>query len=110
MPAPVFLIGGGRDPEGIAASHRPFAEACQGAVLCLVLDDEPGAERWAGNLPSAGVTDLRPLLLSAARPPPPADLEGADGVYVAGGWTPGYQEAIVGTGFAGGLGGGPHAG
>src|SRR4051794_3709317 len=110
MPAPVFLIGGGRDPEGIAASHRPFAEACQGAVLCLVLDDEPAVERWVGNLASAGVTDVRPLLVSAARPPAPADLEGADGVYVAGGGPPGYQEAVVGTGFAAALGEVPYAG
>lgn len=44
----MFLIGGGRDPEGVRASHRPFLEAVGGGrVLCVCLDDEA---RWLGYL------------------------------------------------------------
>ncbi|MEA2295611.1 MAG: cyanophycinase [Solirubrobacteraceae bacterium] len=103
MPARVFLIGGGRDPEGVAASHAPFAAAVDGPVLCIVLDDPeqpPDLDRWTTNLVSAGVTDVRPLPVSAARPAAAADLAGAGGVYVAGGWTPGYQEAVCSHEFA----------
>src|SRR4051794_29396536 len=110
MPAPVFLIGGGRDPEGVAASHRPFAAACDGPVVCLVLDDEPDVDRWVGGLASAGVEDVRPVLVSAERPAAPGDVEGAGGVYVAGGWTPGYQQALCGGGFPAALPDLPYAG
>jgi cyanophycinase len=110
MPAPVFLIGGGRDPEGVAASHRPFAEACDGQVLCLVLDDEPDVDRWVAGLASVGLEDVRPLLVSAGRPPAVGDLEGAGGVYVAGGWTPAYQEVVCGGDFGAALGDVPYAG
>lgn len=92
MSAPVFLIGGGREPEGVAASHQPFLAAVTGPVLCLVLDELPDLERWAGNLAGA---DVRPVLVSDKRPASAADLEGAGGVYVAGGWTPGYQSALL---------------
>jgi cyanophycinase len=103
MPAPVFLIGGGREPDGVAASHAPFAAVVPGTVLCVVLDvpDDPAdVDRWTGGLASAGARDVRPLVVSAARPALPEDLSGATGVYVAGGWTPGYQEALCSNGFA----------
>ena len=98
MASGVFLIGGGREPEGVAASHAPFLSACDGPVACFVLDDEdadPG--RWAGQLAGA---EVRTVLVSKDRPAAPEDLVGAGGVYVAGGWTPGYQEAVCGHGFA----------
>jgi cyanophycinase len=38
------------------------------------------------------------LVVSSARPPRRGDLDGAAGVFVAGGWTPGYHEALVGSG------------
>jgi cyanophycinase len=94
MSAPVFLIGGGREPEGVAASHRPFLQAVAGPVLCVVLDELPDLERWAGNL--AGAAEVRPLVVSEQRPATAADLDGVGGVYVAGGWTPGYQAAVCG--------------
>ncbi len=37
-------------------------------------------------------------MVSKDRPPTAEDLEDAGGVYVAGGWTPGYQEALVAAG------------
>jgi cyanophycinase len=49
-------------------------------------------------------------VVSADRRPAAADLEGAGGVYVAGGWTPGYQEVLCGTDFAAALGDVPYAG
>src|SRR4051794_13106612 len=113
MPAPVFLIGGGRDPEGVAASHRPFVDACDGPVLCVVLEEEgepPDLDRWTGGLRSAGAADVRPLVVSPGRAPVADDLDGIGGVYVAGGWTPGYQEVVCGGDFATRLAGLPYAG
>src|SRR5690242_11616069 len=64
--APVFLIGGGRDPSAVLASHRPFA-ALTGdrPVACVVLDegDETDPDRWEGNLREAGVADVRMLVV-----------------------------------------------
>ena len=34
-------------------------------------------------------------MVSKQRPPVAADFDGAAGVFVAGGWTPGYHEALV---------------
>src|SRR4051794_32676143 len=96
MPAPVFLIGGGRDPDGVAASHAPFAAAVSGPVACFVLDEPADVERWTSALASVGLSDVRVVVLSPSRPAVPADLEGVGGVYVGGGWTPGYQQALCG--------------
>jgi cyanophycinase len=104
MSSLVFLIGGGRDPEGVVASHRPFAEAVRRAggapVVVLVLDEgrDTDPRRWTGGLDAAGAPGSRALVVSAQRPPRAEDVAGAGGVYVAGGWTPGYQEALVGAG------------
>ncbi len=98
MTAATFLIGGGRDPRGVAASHRPFAEAVAGgAVACLVADEGDGidAERWVGGLRSAGAEEVRVVALSAGRPARAADVAGAAGVYVAGGLTPLYRRLLV---------------
>jgi cyanophycinase len=94
MPAPVFLIGGGRDPEGVAASHAPFAAAVSGPVACFVHDEPADVRRWTSSLAAAGLSDVRVVVVSPSRPATAADLDGAGGVYVAGGWTPGYQEAL----------------
>ena len=99
----VFLIGGGRDEAGVLASHRPFAAATvtRGAPPVVFLLDEgedadPG--RWTAALAAAGAPGARTVVVSAARPPAPADLDGAGGVFVARGWTPGYQEAFAAAG------------
>ena len=97
---PVFLIGGGRDADGVAASHRPFVEAVgAGPIACLVADEGDGvdAERWTCGLRSAGAGAVRVVALSAGRPVGPEDVAGAAGVYVAGGLTPLYQELLVGA-------------
>jgi cyanophycinase len=84
----VFLIGGGRDPEGAAAAHAPFLAACDGPILCVCLDDP---ERWLGYLAGAEarVTDA----------PTPRDLAGVRGVYVAGGETPEYWSRVCDSDF-----------
>ncbi len=81
-----FLIGGGRDPDEAAAVHAPFLAAVDGPVLCVCLE-EP--ERWRGYLGDARVTD-RPVA---------ADLDGARGVYVAGGLTPEYWSRVCDSDF-----------
>lgn len=93
-----FLIGGGRDPRGVADSHRPFAEAAgDGPVACLVVDEGDGidADRWVGGLRAAGAADVQVVALSASRPVRAADVAGAAAVYVAGGLTPLYRRLLV---------------
>jgi cyanophycinase len=94
-----FLIGGGRDDAAVVAAHRPFIAALPGAgpVACLVLDegDETDPARWEGNLRAAGAPGVRVVVVSPSRPPRTSDLDGAAGVYVAGGLTPGYQEVLT---------------
>jgi cyanophycinase len=103
--APVFLIGGGRDNDAIRASHAGFVRAAGDApIVALVLDEGEATdpERWTGALRLAGAADARAVVVSPARPPRATDLAGAGAVYVAGGWTPGYEEALVaaaGTGW-----------
>lgn len=93
-----FLIGGGRDETGVVASHAPFVEAAGDGPICvLVLDEgrDTDVERWTGALATAGARETRPVVVSRGRTPRPEDLEGAAGVYVAGGLTPEYQRVLV---------------
>jgi cyanophycinase len=99
--APVFLIGGGRDDDAVRASHAPFVRAAgAGPVVAIVLDEGEDTDpaRWTGALALAGAREATALVVSPERPPQAADLAGAAGVFVAGGWTPGYQEALVTAG------------
>jgi cyanophycinase len=101
----VFLIGGGRDPDGIVASHAPFVEACMdGPIACLVLepDDVP---RFHDQLRHAGAKEVR-----ATADLQPSVLDGAGGIYVGGGWTPGYADALAGWATAIRASGVPYAG
>ena len=88
--APVFLIGGGRDDAQVRASHAPFVAACDGGPIVAFALEDP--ERWEGALRLAGATDVHCLL----EPPSADDLSGAAGVFVGGGATPDYQEALAG--------------
>jgi cyanophycinase len=96
--APVFLIGGGRDDAAIRASHSGFVRVAGGGpIAAFVLDEgeetDPG--RWREALAQSGAGEVRTVVVSPARPPRRGDLDGAAGVFVAGGWTPGYQETLV---------------
>ncbi len=98
---PVFLIGGGRDAAGVAASHRAFVEAAGGGpIVCLAVDDGEGVdgERWSDGLRSAGAGQVDVVTLAAGRPVQASDVAGAAGVYVAGGLTPLYRELLVDAG------------
>jgi cyanophycinase len=98
---PVFLIGGGRGDDAVRASHAPFVAAVEGRpIVTLVLDEgeDTDVDRWTSALTLAGATDVRAVVVSKQRPPTPDDLGGAGGVFVAGGWTPGYHEALVAAG------------
>jgi cyanophycinase len=87
---PVFLIGGGREDAQVRASHAPFVAACGGGPIVAYALEDPG--RWEAALRLAGAGDVRCLL----EPPTPDDLAGAAGVFVGGGLTPTYQEALAG--------------
>jgi cyanophycinase len=86
----IHLIGGGREEDQVRASHGPFVRACGGGpILAFALEDP---DRWEGALRLAGAADVRCVLA----PPTPGDLAGAAGVFVGGGLTPAYQEALAG--------------
>ena len=98
---PVFLIGGGRGDDAVRASHAPFVAAVAGRpIVTLVLDEgeDTDVDRWTSALTLAGAIDVRAVVVSTQRPPTRDDLDGAGGVFVAGGWTPGYHEALVAAG------------
>jgi cyanophycinase len=100
MPS-VYLIGGGRGEDAVRASHAPFVHAVgENRIVVLVLDegDDTDLDRWTGSLTGSGASDVQPVVVSKDRPPTADDVAGAGGVFVAGGWTPGYQEALVGAG------------
>jgi cyanophycinase len=103
----VFLIGGGRDPDGIVASHAPFVAACNsGPIACLILE-AGDADRFAGQLRDAGASEV---VTSVIEEVSPSVLDGVAGVYVSGGWTPGYADALAGWGEAIRASGVPYAG
>jgi cyanophycinase len=83
-----FLIGGGREDEQVRASHAPFVQACGGGPIVAFALEDPG--RWEDALRLAGAAEVRCLLA----PPTADDLAGAAGVFVAGGLTPAYAEAV----------------
>ena len=82
-----FLIGGGRDDAGaVRAAHAPFLAACGDGPIVCVCEEDPA--RWEANLQPAAV---RVSMLDAGLP----DLSGAAGLYVAGGLTPAYRDALA---------------
>jgi cyanophycinase len=88
--AAVFLIGGGREDAQVRASHSQFVAACAGGPIVAFALEDP--ERWEGALRLAGAADVHCLL----EPPSAEDLAGAAGLFVGGGSTPSYQEALDG--------------
>jgi cyanophycinase len=102
----VHLIGGGLDRAAVLASHGPFVDdamaAGDGPIVAYVLDQGPETDlaRWTSALAGAGASEVRPIPISPTRGPRADDLDGAGGVYVAGGWTPGYRDALMAGGMA----------
>jgi cyanophycinase len=92
-----FLLGGGRNAVAV---HEPFVRAAGGRVAAFVLDEgeHTDTRRWAETLTAAGAADPRVVVVSPTRPARSEDLDGAAGVYVAGGLTPRYHRALVAAG------------
>lgn len=104
---PVFLIGGGWEPEGWRQTYGPFVQAAQGSSRCQILlilaadsNDEKMeiATKYRGIFETLGITDekmtivwvsetclLKPEIFAASQP---------TGVFVGGGLTPAYQMAL----------------
>lgn len=100
--APVFLIGGGRTASAYPLTYGPFVEAATKDsavnIACVLLDDPErddyfGMVEFAFN--AAGTTNVYPIFVSPDRPLRLEDIGGATGIFVAGGHTPGYHDAIV---------------
>jgi cyanophycinase len=97
-----FLIGGGREPEQVLPTHRPFVAACgEGTIVCLVADEGDGVdeERWRWALMDAAdgaPPEVAVVVLSSERAIRDEDVAGAAGIYVAGGLTPLYADALAG--------------
>jgi cyanophycinase len=94
-----FLIGGGREPDQVLPAHRPFVAAAGGGpIIVLVADEGQGIdeERWRCALVDAGAADgsVSTVVLSAGRSVTHQDVDGAAGIYVAGGLTPLYAELL----------------
>jgi cyanophycinase len=97
----IHLIGGGRDEEAAPALYGPFLrEAGDGArVGCLLIDEGGGDgrtqfERFAAVLNASGDCVPVPLLVPVGERLDLGLLDGVDALFVGGGLTPAYQEAL----------------
>lgn len=92
------LIGGGRDDLGTVLT--PFLEAAvpDPVVACVMVDDGDGADQfaaWAAALQETAPCRPVPVLLPLGSPFALESLDGADALFVGGGLTPAYAEALV---------------
>jgi cyanophycinase len=94
-----FLIGGGRDPQEVHAAFAPFVHATAGGdIVAFILDEgeDTDVPRWESALRSVpGAGAVRSVVVSRRRPPARDDVLTATGIFVAGGWTPEYEQALV---------------
>jgi cyanophycinase len=94
-----FLFGGGWD-AAMAGLYAGFLAACGPAepeIACLILDEGAGADdrRFINALHAAGRCRPRPVVLRLGEAWDGTGLDGADALFVCGGLTPGYQEALA---------------
>lgn len=101
-PGAVFLIGGGRNESALPHTYGRFVTALGGPpvspIACVVLDDDDAdqyVDRAITAFAAVGVGNVEPVFVSAERPLSATDLHGTVGVFVSGGLTPGYHDAIV---------------
>lgn len=89
----VFLIGGGRDGRAANAAFAEAVLAAGGPEVALVVLDEGEDTRADERTAALHAVGLAPetFVVAPGRPP---SLGGAAAVYVTGGLTPGYQEAL----------------
>lgn len=99
--ASVFLLGGGWNEDAYPATYGRFAAAAGGARarIACVLVDHPDRDMHYGWARSAfvvvGVDDTFPVFVSPHAPLHRDALDGATGIFVGGGLTPDYYDAIV---------------
>lgn len=100
----VFLIGGGWTEAAFPETYGRFVDAARThgplRIACVLLDGEDRDESFARTVAafaSLGVADVYPVFVSSERPPTVTDFDGATGVLVCGGLTPGYRDAICPT-------------
>lgn len=94
----VFLIGGGWDEAAFPHTYGRFvAAAGDGAsrIACILVDTDDRDAYFARSVAAVGATGLYPVFVSRDRPLQESDLEGAAGIFVGGGLTPDYYDAIV---------------
>ena len=92
------LIGGGHDDLGALLAPFLAAAGRDPVVACVVIDEGTGADdfaTWASTLRDAGPCRPVPVLLALGAPFSLDSLDGADALFVAGGLTPAYAEALV---------------
>ena len=98
---PVFLIGGGWDETAFPYTYGQFVAAVgdgSAPIACILLDhDERDAyfARSVAAFAAVGATGLVPVFVSSDRPLQEADVQGVSGIFVGGGLTPAYHDAIV---------------
>ena len=97
-PMTAVLIGGGRDDLGTVLTPFLAAARRDPVVACVVVDEGEGAEEfatWAAALQDTSDCRPVPVLLPLGSPFSLEALDGADALFVAGGLTPAYAEALV---------------
>ena len=105
----VFLVGGGVEPTHGAGLLAPFvaeaatrAEGQRPRLAVLLLERNGSYDRYLRDYEDAfgKQAETLPVRLQPDRPLDTgtvAAVTGADGIVVAGGWTPGYHAALTGA-------------
>jgi cyanophycinase len=92
------LIGGGHDDLGTVLAPFLAAAVPDPVVACVVIDEGDGADEfaaWAAALQGTAPCRPVPVLLPLGSPFALESLDGADALFVGGGLTPAYAEALV---------------
>ena len=99
---PVFLMGGGWNGAGFPHTYGRFVAAVTEnggrRIACILLDTEERDAYFARSVAAfgaVGFAEPEPVFVSPERPLQEADLAGADGIFIGGGLTPAYHDAIV---------------
>ena len=80
------------------ATATAASAAAAARIACILLDDDDRDAYFARSVTAfaaVGFTGLEPVFVSPARPLRESDVTGADGIFVGGGLTPDYYDAIV---------------
>lgn len=99
MGAMTCVLLGGR-ADDLPTLLAPFLAAAvpDPVVACVLVDEGEGADdfaQWAAALQATAPCRPVPVLLPIGAPFEPEALEGADALFVGGGLTPAYAEALV---------------